>query len=78
MSLIDFSMFRFGRRKPVDLSSLRCDYCRSSLESDVTRYWHMKFCCVSCMGAYRRRLSRSTQQKIERLDTARSSLKAAI
>jgi hypothetical protein len=75
MSLIDFSKFRFGWRKPVN--SLRCDHCRRPLESDVTRYWHMKFCSVLCMGAYRQRLSPGTDQKIEKLDIARSSWKAA-
>ena len=77
MSVIDFSMFRFGRRKPVNLTSLRCDHCRRTLGSNVTRYWHMKFCSVACMGAYRRRLSPGTDKKIEKLDMARSSWKPA-
>jgi len=77
MSLVDFPMFGFGRRKLANLTSLRCDHCRRPLESEVTRYWHMKFCSVLCMGAYRRRLSPGTDKKIEKLDMARSSWKAA-
>jgi hypothetical protein len=77
MSLIDFSGFRFEWRKHVNPSSLRCDHCRTTLGSNVIRYWQMKFCSASCMGAYRRRLSPGTQQKIEQLDIARSSWKAA-
>jgi len=43
--------------------ALGCDHCRGKVGFRVHRYWHMRFCCTACMGAYRQRLSSETKRK---------------
>src|SRR5436190_24308853 len=49
--------------------TLSCDHCREELGPSVHRYWHMKFCCSTCMSDYQRRLAPETQIKISRLES---------
>jgi transposase-like protein len=50
------------------LATLRCDHCRGKLGLAIRRYWHMRFCCSTCVAAYQRRLGEQTKVKIGHLD----------
>jgi hypothetical protein len=69
MSLLDFPALKsFVRRKPVTLTPFQCDYCRNELGPSPHLYWRMRFCSLTCMSAYQRRLSSQTREKIAVLE----------
>ena len=45
----------------------RCDFCGGHLGLVIHRYYRMRFCCETHMGAYRGRLTEETRVKIRRL-----------
>jgi hypothetical protein len=62
---------------PVSSASFRCDHCRAELGFRAHCYWRMRFCSANCVGAYQKRLSTGTQEKIVKLDVNHTSLKMA-
>jgi len=48
--------------------TVRCDHCRTEVGLSVHRYWRMRFCSLTCMTAYQKRLTQETKAKIRHLD----------